>query len=67
MWQAAEKKCNFKSFFFVLRIENFAQCDANGDGEIDMAETLAALEKFKNESLTALNSNNYFSNDGNPL
>ena len=47
--------------------ENFAQCDANGDGEIDLAETLAALEKFKNESLTALNSNNYFSNDGNQL
>ena len=47
--------------------ENFAQCDTNGDGEIDLAETLAALEKFQNESLTALNSNNYFSNDGNQL
>ena len=51
--------------------EDFAQCDTNGDGEIDLAEAFAALEKYQNESmrraLTAFNRDNFFSNDGNPL
>ena len=51
--------------------ENFAQCDTNGDGEIDLAEAFAALEKYQNQSmrraLTAFNRDNFFSNDGNPL
>ena len=51
--------------------EDFAQCDTNGDGEIDLAEAFAALEKYQNASmrraLTAFNRDNFFSNDGNPL
>jgi len=47
--------------------EDFAQCDTNGDGEIDLAEAFAALEKYQNASmrraLTAFNRDNFFSND----
>merc|ERR1739848_957663 len=47
--------------------EDFGQCDTNDDGEIDLDEALAAIEKYQNESagraLTAFNRDNFFSND----
>ena len=48
--------------------EDFGHCDTNDDGEIDLDEALAAIEKYQNESagraLTAFNRDNFFSNDG---
>lgn len=47
--------------------EDFDQCDTNGDGEVDLNEALAALEKYQNEpmrrALTAFNRENFFSNN----
>merc|ERR1711974_584377 len=47
--------------------EDFGHCDTNDDGEIDLDEALAAIEKYQNEStgraLTAFNRDNFFSND----
>merc|ERR1712223_206901 len=47
--------------------EDFGHCDTNDDGEIDLDEALAAIEKYQNEltgrALTAFNRDNFFSND----
>ena len=49
--------------------EDFAHCDANGDGEITLDEALAALEKYQSvetmRSPSAFNRDNFFSDDGN--
>ena len=56
---------------FEVPKEAFDHCDTNGDGEIDLNEALAALEKHKNEpagralGLTAFNRDNFFSDNGN--
>merc|ERR1712038_2252560 len=31
--------------------EDFDHCDTNGDGEVDLNEALAALEKYQNEPM----------------
>ena len=51
--------------------EDFDHSDTNGDGEVDFDEALIAIEGHENESmtraLTALNRDNFFSNDGTEL
>jgi hypothetical protein len=48
--------------------EDFAHCDANGDGEITLDEALAALEKYHHDepmrrALTAFDRENFFSDN----